>query len=231
MVAADTSSMVAFLQEGEGDDVEVIQSALEHQQLVLPPVVLTELLSEPALPQTVRSLLAGAAAAQYRAGLLGAGRAAARLDPETAAQGPHRRCADCAELPRSVGPARHPRQGLSPLRQICRSRTALASFSCRGRGALHNQAMSDKAIRDLLGKALAWHDAHATFETRCRTFRRRHAAGGRSTCRIPPGSSSSTCASRSAISSTSASTRTTGDEVARRLLAIVAGTAVRRGVG
>ena len=45
MVAADTSSMVAFLQEGEGDDVEVIQSALEHQQLVLPPVVLTELLS------------------------------------------------------------------------------------------------------------------------------------------------------------------------------------------
>ena len=32
MVAADTSSMVAFLQEGEGDDVEVIQSALEHQQ-------------------------------------------------------------------------------------------------------------------------------------------------------------------------------------------------------
>jgi hypothetical protein len=57
MVAADTSSMVAFLQEGEGDDVEVIQSALERQQLVLPPVVLTELLSEPALPQTVRSLL------------------------------------------------------------------------------------------------------------------------------------------------------------------------------
>ena len=57
MVAADTSSMVAFLQEGEGDDVEVIQSALEHQQLVLPPGVLTELLSEPALPQTVRSLL------------------------------------------------------------------------------------------------------------------------------------------------------------------------------
>jgi predicted nucleic acid-binding protein len=57
MVAADTSSMIAFLQEGEGDDVEVIQSALEHQQLVLPPVVLTELLSDPALPQTVRALL------------------------------------------------------------------------------------------------------------------------------------------------------------------------------
>jgi predicted nucleic acid-binding protein len=57
MVAADTSSMIAFLQEGEGDDVEVIQSALDHQQLVLPPLVLTELLSDPALPQTVRALL------------------------------------------------------------------------------------------------------------------------------------------------------------------------------
>ncbi len=57
MVAADTSSMIAFLQEGEGDDVEVIQSALDHQQLVLPPVVLTELLSDRGLPQTVRALL------------------------------------------------------------------------------------------------------------------------------------------------------------------------------
>jgi predicted nucleic acid-binding protein len=58
MVAADTSSMVAFLQGGDGEDVELIQSALEHQQLVLPPVVLTELLSEPALPTPVRTLLA-----------------------------------------------------------------------------------------------------------------------------------------------------------------------------
>ena len=57
MVAVDTSSMIAFLQDGEGDDVDVIQSALDHQQLVLPPVVLTELLSEPALRPDVRSLL------------------------------------------------------------------------------------------------------------------------------------------------------------------------------
>jgi predicted nucleic acid-binding protein len=57
MVAADTSSMIGFLQDGEGADVEVIQSALDHQQLVLPPVVLTELLSEPGLPPAVRSLL------------------------------------------------------------------------------------------------------------------------------------------------------------------------------
>jgi predicted nucleic acid-binding protein len=58
MIAADTSSMVAFLQGDAGDDAEVIQSALDHQQLALPPVVLTELLSDPALPKAVRTLLA-----------------------------------------------------------------------------------------------------------------------------------------------------------------------------
>jgi predicted nucleic acid-binding protein len=50
--------MVAFLDGTGGEDVEVVQSALEHQQLVLPPVVLAELLSEPALPPDVRTLLA-----------------------------------------------------------------------------------------------------------------------------------------------------------------------------
>jgi predicted nucleic acid-binding protein len=57
VIAADTSSMVAFLQGDQGDDVELIQSALDHQQLALPPVVLVELLSDPALPRAVRLLL------------------------------------------------------------------------------------------------------------------------------------------------------------------------------
>jgi len=57
MIAADTSSMVAFLEGRDGDDISVIQSALEHQQLALPPAVLTELLSDPALPRSVRTLL------------------------------------------------------------------------------------------------------------------------------------------------------------------------------
>jgi predicted nucleic acid-binding protein len=59
MIAADTSSIVAFLQGEAGDDTDIIQSALDHQQLVLPPVVLTEILSDPALPRAVRTLLAG----------------------------------------------------------------------------------------------------------------------------------------------------------------------------
>jgi len=59
VIAADTSSMIAFLQGDPGDDTDVIQSALDHQQLALPPVVLTELLSDPAIPRPVRALLAG----------------------------------------------------------------------------------------------------------------------------------------------------------------------------
>jgi len=57
VIAADTSSLVAFFDGTPGDDVEVIQSALNHQQLVLPPVVLAELLSEPSLPAALRALL------------------------------------------------------------------------------------------------------------------------------------------------------------------------------
>ena len=59
MIAADTSSMIAFLQGDPGEDTDLIQSALDHQQLALPPVVLTELLSDPAIPRAVRTLLAG----------------------------------------------------------------------------------------------------------------------------------------------------------------------------
>ena len=59
MIAVDTSSMIAFLQGEAGDDVDLVQAALDHQQLALPPVVLSELLSDPAIPRTVRSLLGG----------------------------------------------------------------------------------------------------------------------------------------------------------------------------
>ena len=58
MIAVDTSSMIAFLEGARGADTDVVQSALEHQQLVLPPVVLTELLSDPGLTKDVRTLLA-----------------------------------------------------------------------------------------------------------------------------------------------------------------------------
>ncbi|MBI2964295.1 MAG: PIN domain-containing protein [Deltaproteobacteria bacterium] len=57
MIAADTSSIVAYLSGAAGHDVEVVEAALEDRQLCLPPVVLTELLGAPSLPRDVAALL------------------------------------------------------------------------------------------------------------------------------------------------------------------------------
>jgi predicted nucleic acid-binding protein len=57
MLAADTSSMVAFLNGEEADDVEVIKSTIADELLILPPVVLSELLSAKSLKKEVAALL------------------------------------------------------------------------------------------------------------------------------------------------------------------------------
>lgn len=46
MIAADTSSLIALLSNPAGDDVERLTAALLGGTLVLPPVVLTEILSD-----------------------------------------------------------------------------------------------------------------------------------------------------------------------------------------
>lgn len=56
MIAVDTSSLVAYLEESTGRDVELIEEALLAKQIFFPPVVLTELLSDHALPSSVKSL-------------------------------------------------------------------------------------------------------------------------------------------------------------------------------
>jgi predicted nucleic acid-binding protein len=57
MIAADSSSLIAYLSGAAGADVDAVDRALGDAQLCLPPVVLTELLSDPKLPKPVRSLL------------------------------------------------------------------------------------------------------------------------------------------------------------------------------
>ena len=57
MIALDTNSLVAYLGGAAGDDVEMVAAALNHHQAVLPPVVLTEILSDPKLPSGARSPL------------------------------------------------------------------------------------------------------------------------------------------------------------------------------
>jgi predicted nucleic acid-binding protein len=57
MIAADTSTWVAFLEGAEGEDAQLLDRALEHRQVVMVPIVLTELLSDPKLPSGVAETL------------------------------------------------------------------------------------------------------------------------------------------------------------------------------
>lgn len=58
MIAADTSTWIAFLEGAAGDDVDALDQALEDRQVLMVPVVLTELLSDPKLPSGVAETLA-----------------------------------------------------------------------------------------------------------------------------------------------------------------------------
>ena len=57
MIAADTSTWVAFFQGETGSDVELLDLALRDQQVVMPPIVLTELLSDSKLSPDVATAL------------------------------------------------------------------------------------------------------------------------------------------------------------------------------
>ena len=68
MIAIDTSSLIAFLDGSAGPDVDAVDWVLEHRQAVLPPVVLSELWSDPLLPERTMSLLAQLPVLEVRAG-------------------------------------------------------------------------------------------------------------------------------------------------------------------
>ena len=53
MIRADTSTWIAFLQGHEGDDTRLLGQALQDRQVLMPPVVLTELLSDPGLSSDI----------------------------------------------------------------------------------------------------------------------------------------------------------------------------------
>lgn len=57
MIAADTSTWIAFLEGSVGEDVRLLDRALEDRQVVMIPAVLTELLSDPKLPAAVSQTL------------------------------------------------------------------------------------------------------------------------------------------------------------------------------
>ncbi len=57
MIAADTSTWIAFFEGDRGKDVQLLDRALEDRQVLMVPAVLTELLSDPKLPAAVAKTL------------------------------------------------------------------------------------------------------------------------------------------------------------------------------
>jgi predicted nucleic acid-binding protein len=57
MVAVDTSTLIAFIQGDTGPDIDVFEANLPSGNVLLPPVVLSEALSEPKLPAQLRAVI------------------------------------------------------------------------------------------------------------------------------------------------------------------------------
>lgn len=57
MIALDTSSTIAFLSGERGRDVTALEAALKLRQGVFPPVVVTELLSDPVVRGDIAVLI------------------------------------------------------------------------------------------------------------------------------------------------------------------------------
>ena len=59
MTCADTSSVVAYIQGEQGSDVDLVDRALADCSLVLAPVSVTELLSDPVLIPALEKFILG----------------------------------------------------------------------------------------------------------------------------------------------------------------------------
>jgi predicted nucleic acid-binding protein len=57
MIVADTNTWIAFLSGKSGEDVSLLDKALADNQVLMAPVVLTELLSDPKLLPSVAKML------------------------------------------------------------------------------------------------------------------------------------------------------------------------------
>ena len=68
MISADTSTWIAFLQGDSGEDTDLLDRALADNLVVMAPVVLTELLSDPKLDFSLGQTLAGLPLVELRSG-------------------------------------------------------------------------------------------------------------------------------------------------------------------
>jgi hypothetical protein len=58
VIAVDTSTWIAFLQGEDGRDAKLLDKALKDRQVLMAPVVLTEMLSDPKITSDVAQTLA-----------------------------------------------------------------------------------------------------------------------------------------------------------------------------
>jgi predicted nucleic acid-binding protein len=68
VIAADTSTWIAFLEGSSGEDVELLDRALEDRQVVMVPVVLTEILSDAKLSSDVAETISEVPVMEVAAG-------------------------------------------------------------------------------------------------------------------------------------------------------------------
>src|SRR6266700_6676980 len=68
MIAVDTSTWIAFLQGDGGQDAQLLDRALEDRQVLMAPVVLTEVLSDPKLLSDVAQTLSQLPLIEIRSG-------------------------------------------------------------------------------------------------------------------------------------------------------------------
>jgi predicted nucleic acid-binding protein len=59
MIVADTSTWISYLQGVHGNDTDLLDRALQDRQVLMVPVVLTELVSDPKLSKGVAVVLTG----------------------------------------------------------------------------------------------------------------------------------------------------------------------------
>ncbi len=57
MIAADSSTIIAFIQNDEGPDVELLDANLSAGEIVIPPIVIAEVMSDPRLPERHAALV------------------------------------------------------------------------------------------------------------------------------------------------------------------------------
>jgi len=50
MIAVDTSTLIAYLKGEKGNDIDELDTCLASQIITLPPLVITEIISDPKLP-------------------------------------------------------------------------------------------------------------------------------------------------------------------------------------